>query len=216
HLLSQPEEFLSQPQIETEPQPQRQPETEPQPEPSTSYGEADQPESDQAEPEPGHSEPTVEADLVDITQTPAVYTRRGVRVKTVCNKRPIVPAEVYRSPYLQRNTNILKDFTQAEKNVLDFILVESLDEREFLFKSETQTLTRRQLKSLVEGDQVSPDVINVWCEILNSGESLRSRDSACRLFVPHSTDSCLDNFDVAAAQLVSLLFGFIICSYVYF
>ncbi|KAH9614758.1 hypothetical protein KSS87_015691 [Heliosperma pusillum] len=123
HLLSQPEEFLSQPQPqpqpETEPQPQRQPETEPQPEPSTSYGEADQPESDQAEPEPDHSEPTVEVDLVDITQTPAVYTRRGVRVKTVRNKRPTVPAEVYRSPYLQRNTNILKDFTQAEKNCLD-------------------------------------------------------------------------------------------------
>ncbi|KAH9612448.1 hypothetical protein KSS87_012481 [Heliosperma pusillum] len=123
HLLSQPEEFLSQPQPqpqpETEPQPQRQPETEPQPEPSTSYGEADQPESDQAEPEPDHSEPTVEVDLVDITQTPAVYTRRGVCVKTVRNKRPTVPVEVYRSPYLQRNTNILKDFTQAEKNCLD-------------------------------------------------------------------------------------------------
>ncbi|KAH9608213.1 hypothetical protein KSS87_002219 [Heliosperma pusillum] len=80
---------------------------------------SDQPESDQAEPEPDHSEPTVEVDLVDITQTPAVYTRRGVRVKTARNKRPIVPAEVYRSPYLQRNTNILKDFTQAEKNCLD-------------------------------------------------------------------------------------------------
>ncbi|KAH9608562.1 hypothetical protein KSS87_014499, partial [Heliosperma pusillum] len=215
---SQPEEFLSQPQPQAQPEtePQRQPETEPQPEPSTSYGGADQPESDQAEPEPDHSEPTVEVDLVDITQTPAVYTRRGVRVKTARNKRPTVPAEVYRSPYLQRNTNILKDFTQAEKNVLDFILVESLDEKEILFKSETQTLTRRQLKSLVEGDQVSPYVIKVWCEILNSGESLRSRDSACRLFVPHSTDSCLDNVDVAATQLVSLLFGFIICSYVYF
>ncbi|KAH9615270.1 hypothetical protein KSS87_012154 [Heliosperma pusillum] len=115
HLLSQPEEFLSQPQPqpqpETEPQPQRQPETEPQPEPSTSYGEADQPESDQAEPEPDHSEPTVEVDLVDITQTPV------------------------------------------------FTLVEV-------------------------------------------GESLRSRDSACRLFVPHSTDSCLDIVDVAAAQLI--------------
>ncbi|KAH9609616.1 hypothetical protein KSS87_004204, partial [Heliosperma pusillum] len=123
HLLSQPEEFLSQPQPQpvTEPQPQRQPETEPQPEPSTSYCEADQPKSDQAEPEPDHSEPTVEVDLVDITQTPAVYTRRGVRVKTVRNKRPTVPAEVYRSPYLQRNTNILKDFTQAEKNCLDNI-----------------------------------------------------------------------------------------------
>ncbi|KAH9614639.1 hypothetical protein KSS87_005501 [Heliosperma pusillum] len=121
HLLSQPEEFLSQPQPqpEIEPQPQRQPETEPQPEPSTSYGEADQPESDQAEPAPDHSEPTVEIDLVDITQTPAVYTRRGVRVKTARNKRPTIPAEVYRSPYLQRNTNILKDFTQAEKNCLN-------------------------------------------------------------------------------------------------
>ncbi|KAH9616550.1 hypothetical protein KSS87_010078 [Heliosperma pusillum] len=80
---------------------------------------SDQPESDQAEPEPDHSEPTVEVDLVDITQTPDVYTRRGVRVKTARNKRPTVPAEVYRSPYLQRNTNILKDFTQAEKNCLD-------------------------------------------------------------------------------------------------
>ncbi|KAH9607572.1 hypothetical protein KSS87_014612 [Heliosperma pusillum] len=119
HLLSQPEEFLSQPQPQPETEPQRQPETEPQPEPSTSYGGADQPESDQAEPEPDHSEPTVEVDLVDITQTPAVYTRRGVRVKTARNKRPTVPAEVYRSPYLQRNTNILKDFTQAEKNCLD-------------------------------------------------------------------------------------------------
>ncbi|KAH9601918.1 hypothetical protein KSS87_018244 [Heliosperma pusillum] len=120
-LLSQPEEFLSQPQPQAQPEtePQRQPETEPQPEPSTSYGGADQPESDQAEPEPDHSEPTVEVDLVDITQTPAVYTRRGVRVKTARNKRPTVPAEVYRSPYLQRNTNILKDFTQAEKNCLD-------------------------------------------------------------------------------------------------
>ncbi|KAH9617241.1 hypothetical protein KSS87_009956, partial [Heliosperma pusillum] len=121
HLLSQPKEFLSQPQPQAQPEtePQRQPETEPQPEPSTSYGGADQPESDQAEPEPDHSEPTVEVDLVDITQTPAVYTRRGVRVKTARNKRPTVPAEVYRSPYLQRNTNILKDFTQAEKNCLD-------------------------------------------------------------------------------------------------
>ncbi|KAH9611153.1 hypothetical protein KSS87_006459 [Heliosperma pusillum] len=121
HLLSQPEEFLSQPQPQPQPEtePQRQPETEPQPEPSTSYGGADQPESDQAEPEPDHSEPTVEVDLIDITQTPAVYTRRGVRVKTARNKRPTVPAEVYRSPYLQRNTNILKDFTQAEKNCLD-------------------------------------------------------------------------------------------------
>ncbi|KAH9610377.1 hypothetical protein KSS87_009377, partial [Heliosperma pusillum] len=50
-------------------------------------------------------------------------------------------------------------------------------------------------------DQVSADVINVWCEILNSGENLRSRDSPCRLFAPLSTDSCLDNVDVAAAQL---------------
>ncbi|KAH9611971.1 hypothetical protein KSS87_011746 [Heliosperma pusillum] len=80
HLLSQPEEFLSQPQPqpETEPQPQRQPETEPQPEPSTSYGEADQPESDQAELEPDHSEPTVEANLcldnVDVAAAQLILT----------------------------------------------------------------------------------------------------------------------------------------------
>ncbi|KAH9603319.1 hypothetical protein KSS87_021789 [Heliosperma pusillum] len=121
----------------------------------------------------------------------------NVRGKTVA-----FVAEVFRSPYLQRNISLLGDLNQAEKKILDFILGDSFDGSEVLFKSQSTTLTRSELKTAIEGDRVSSHVIHVWCEILNNNERLRSRDSPCRLFVSFPKDINLDNVDVAGASLI--------------
>ncbi|KAH9604331.1 hypothetical protein KSS87_021661 [Heliosperma pusillum] len=71
-----------------------------------------------------------------------------------------------------------------------------------MFKSQSSTLTRSELKTVIEGDRVSSHVIHVWCEILNNNERLRSRDSPCRLFVSFLKDINLDNVDVARASLI--------------
>ncbi|KAH9613486.1 hypothetical protein KSS87_009704 [Heliosperma pusillum] len=122
--------------------------------------------------------------------------------ENVRGKRVAFAAEVFRSPYLQRNISLLGDLNQAEKKILDFILGDSYDGSEVLFKSQSSTLTRRQLKTVIEGDRVSSHVIHVWCEILNNNERLRSRDSPCRLFVSFPKDINLDNVDVAGASLI--------------
>ncbi|KAH9617270.1 hypothetical protein KSS87_011306 [Heliosperma pusillum] len=125
--------------------------------------------------------------------------------ENVRGKRVAFAAEVFRSPYLQRNISLLGDLNQAEKKILDFILGDSYDESEVLFKSQSSTLTRSELKTVIEGDRVSSHVIHVWCEILNNNERLRSRDSSCRLFVSFPKDINLDNVDVAGASLKDLL-----------
>ncbi|KAH9609826.1 hypothetical protein KSS87_012441 [Heliosperma pusillum] len=122
--------------------------------------------------------------------------------KNVRGKRVAFAAEVFRSPYLQRNISLLGDLNQAEKKILDFILGDSYDGSEVLFKSQSSTLTRSELKTVIEGDRVSSHVIHVWCEILNNNERLRSRDSPCRLFVSFPKDINLDNVDVAGASLI--------------
>ncbi|KAH9603312.1 hypothetical protein KSS87_015474 [Heliosperma pusillum] len=116
--------------------------------------------------------------------------------ENVRGKRVAFAAEVFRSPYLQRNISLLGDLNQAEKKILDFILGDSYDGSEVLFKSQSSTLTRSELKTVIEGDRVSSHVIHVWCEILNNNERLRSRDSPCRLFVSFPKDINLDNVDV--------------------
>ncbi|KAH9613073.1 hypothetical protein KSS87_021347 [Heliosperma pusillum] len=123
--------------------------------------------------------------------------------ENVRGKRVAFAAEVFRSPYLQRNISLLGDLNQAEKKILDFILCNSYDESEVLFKSQSSTLTRSELKTVIEGDRVSSHVIHVWCEILNNNERLRSRDSPCRLFVSFLKDINLDNVDVAGPSLVN-------------
>ncbi|KAH9612697.1 hypothetical protein KSS87_021502, partial [Heliosperma pusillum] len=125
--------------------------------------------------------------------------------ENVRGKRVAFGAEVFRSPYLQRNISLLGDLNQAEKKILDFILGDSYDGSEVLFKSQSSTLTRSELKTVIEGDRVSSHVIHVWCEILNNNERLRSRDSPCRLFVSFPKDINLDNVDVAGASLKDLL-----------
>ncbi|KAH9612216.1 hypothetical protein KSS87_013150 [Heliosperma pusillum] len=122
--------------------------------------------------------------------------------ENVRGKRVAFAAEVFRSPYLQRNISLLGDLNQAEKKILDFILGDSYDGSEVLFKSQSSTLTRSELKTVIEGDRVSSHVIHVWCEILNNNERLRSRDSPCRLFVSFPKDINLDNVDVAGASLI--------------
>ncbi|KAH9614337.1 hypothetical protein KSS87_015729 [Heliosperma pusillum] len=122
--------------------------------------------------------------------------------ENVRGKRVAFAAEVFRSPYLQRNISLLGDLNQAEKKILDFILGDSYDESEVLFKSQSSTLTRSELKTVIEGDRVSSHVIHVWCEILNNNERLRSRDSPCRLFVSFPKDINLDNVDVSGASLI--------------
>ncbi|KAH9615608.1 hypothetical protein KSS87_002905 [Heliosperma pusillum] len=77
-----------------------------------------------------------------------------------------------------------------------------LPRSEVLFKSQSSTLTRSELKTVIEGDRVSSHVIHIWFEILNNNERLRSRDSPCRLFVSFSKDINLDNVDVAGASLI--------------
>ncbi|KAH9611558.1 hypothetical protein KSS87_019178, partial [Heliosperma pusillum] len=122
----------------------------------------------------------------------------NVRGKTVA-----FVAEVFRSPYLQRNISLLGDLNQAEKKILDFILGDSFDGSEVLLKSQSSILTRSELKTVIEDDRVSSHVIHVWCEILNNHERLRSRDSPCRLFVSFPKDINLDNVDVAGVSLVN-------------
>ncbi|KAH9620093.1 hypothetical protein KSS87_004840 [Heliosperma pusillum] len=122
--------------------------------------------------------------------------------ENVQGKRVAFTEEVFWSPYLQRNISLLGDLNQAEKMILDFILGDSYDESEVLFKSQSSTLTRSELKTVIEGDRVSSHVIHVWCEILNNNERLRSRDSPCRLFVSFPKDINLDNVDVAGASLI--------------
>ncbi|KAH9608097.1 hypothetical protein KSS87_021137 [Heliosperma pusillum] len=123
----------------------------------------------------------------------------------VRGKRVAFAAEVFRSPYLQRNICLLVDLNQAEKKILDFILGDSYDESEILFRSQSSTLTRSELKTVVEGDRVSSHAIHVWCEILNNNERLRSRDSPCRLFLSFPKHINLENVDVVGASLKDLL-----------
>ncbi|KAH9607278.1 hypothetical protein KSS87_018885, partial [Heliosperma pusillum] len=120
--------------------------------------------------------------------------------ENVRGTRVAFAAKVFRSPYLQRNISLLGDLNQAEKKILDFIIGS-----EVLFKSQSSTLTRSELKTVIEDDRVSSHVIHVWCEILNNNERLRSRDSPCRLFVSFPKDTNLDNVDVAGASLKDLL-----------
>ncbi|KAH9608182.1 hypothetical protein KSS87_014870 [Heliosperma pusillum] len=122
--------------------------------------------------------------------------------ENVRGKRVAFAAEVFRSPYLQRNISLLGDLNQAEKKILDFIVGDSYDGSEVLFKSQSSALTRSELKTVIEGDRVSSHVIHVWCEILNNNERLRSHDSPCRLFVSFPKDINLDNVDVAGASLI--------------
>ncbi|KAH9616911.1 hypothetical protein KSS87_009296 [Heliosperma pusillum] len=122
--------------------------------------------------------------------------------ENVRGKRVSFATKVFRSPYLQRNISLLGDLNQAEKKILDFILGDSYDGSEVLFKSQSSTLTRSELKTVIEGDRVSSHVIHVWCEILNNNERLRSRDSPCRLFMSFPKDINLDNVDVAGASLI--------------
>ncbi|KAH9603275.1 hypothetical protein KSS87_003028 [Heliosperma pusillum] len=122
--------------------------------------------------------------------------------ENVRGKRVAFAAEVFRSPCLQRNISLLGDLNQVEKKILDFIIGDSYDGSEVMFKSQSSTLTRSELKTVIEDDRVSSHVIHVWCEILNNHERLRSRDSPCRLFVSFPKDINLDNVDVAGASLI--------------
>lgn len=47
-------------------------------------------------------------------------------------KRNVVRSNVYRSPFLQRNIDILSDLTKLEKSVIDYALLDNSDER-FVF-----------------------------------------------------------------------------------
>ncbi|KAH9621650.1 hypothetical protein KSS87_009302, partial [Heliosperma pusillum] len=91
----------------------------------------------------------------------------------VRGKRVAFAAEVFWSPYLQRNISLLVDLNQAEKKILDFILGDSYDESKILFRSQSSTLTKSELKTVVEGDRVSSHVIHNLENVDVAGASLK-------------------------------------------
>ncbi|KAK9713397.1 hypothetical protein RND81_06G024800 [Saponaria officinalis] len=127
--------------------------------------------------------------LIVLTDSPVLATDKKppvTKLDDLPRKRTVVATEVYRSAYLQRDISILGDLNKSEKQILHFVLVDSYHDREIVFKAQIQSLTRSNLKSLVEGDRVSTNVVHAWCGILNTNERFKSRDSPSRIFVSFS------------------------------
>ncbi|KAK9676276.1 hypothetical protein RND81_11G066000 [Saponaria officinalis] len=93
-----------------------------------------------------------------------------------------VSTSVFKSPFLERNINVLKDLTQSEKEISNFAFAEGLDDSEVLFVYGQFQLTRFNMKSLLSDVKISPNIINLWGQILNKQELNKSVDSPLRLY----------------------------------
>ncbi|KAK9671539.1 hypothetical protein RND81_12G037400 [Saponaria officinalis] len=123
-------------------------------------------------------------------------------------KRSIVSTGVFKSPFLQRNINVLKDLTQSEKEISNFAFAEGLDDSEVLFVSGQFQLTRFDMKSLLSEEKISPNIINLWGQILNKQELNKSADSPLRLYAIVRNEDVICDVNVDFTKLMLMFFPF--------
>ncbi|GKB88737.1 hypothetical protein Tco_0961009, partial [Tanacetum coccineum] len=100
------------------------------------------------------------------------------------------------TPVTDRNTHVLEYANQLElikavpskdeKRVEKFLLNKiRIDQSAILFENETGTnASRKQMESLVNGENIDNAVVDAWSEYLNTLESLRGENSMSRFFLP--------------------------------
>lgn len=89
----------------------------------------------------------------------------------------------YKSPFFLRNVSILKDLTQAEKNMADWVFGD-LERSEVIFQDNYYSITREDLRCLSSEEGISEKIIDLWGHLLNIGEKRRDSSSFARYFVP--------------------------------
>ncbi|GJZ43884.1 C2 calcium-dependent membrane-targeting protein [Tanacetum coccineum] len=101
-------------------------------------------------------------------------------------KRKYTKSQAARSPFMSRVTDINATESKDEKRVEKFLLNKiRIDQSAILFENETGTkASRKQMESLVNGENIDNAVVDAWSEYLNSLESLRGENSMSRFFLP--------------------------------
>ncbi|WOG95277.1 hypothetical protein DCAR_0414589 [Daucus carota subsp. sativus] len=87
-------------------------------------------------------------------------------------KRDIKVGPAYRSPYVQRNTNIFSHYSRQEIAVY----------RENIFVCKEQKFLRKVIRTLRPGKKLSYSVIDIWSILMNDRENYKSPDSPMRLY----------------------------------
>nr|GEY37255.1 C2 calcium-dependent membrane targeting [Tanacetum cinerariifolium] len=90
-------------------------------------------------------------------------------------KRKYTKSQAGRSPFMSRVTDINATESKEEKRVKKFLLNKiKIDQSAILFETETGTkASRKQMKSLVNGENIDNAVMDAWYGYMNSLESLR-------------------------------------------
>nr|GEZ08975.1 C2 calcium-dependent membrane targeting [Tanacetum cinerariifolium] len=90
-------------------------------------------------------------------------------------KRKYKKSEAVRSPFMSRVTDINATESKEEKRVKKFLLNKiKIDQSAILFETKTRTkASRKQMESLVNGENIDNAVVDAWSGYLNSLESLR-------------------------------------------
>ncbi|XP_056683227.1 uncharacterized protein [Spinacia oleracea] len=101
----------------------------------------------------------------------------------IFKKREGNPSFLYRSPFINRHVNVLRDLTQKERCMADWVFAD-LEKSEKLFKDKYMFITREDLNTLSSEDGISEKVVDLWAHLLNVGEKKRGSSSISRYFVP--------------------------------
>ncbi|GJX41857.1 hypothetical protein Tco_0256847 [Tanacetum coccineum] len=101
-------------------------------------------------------------------------------------KRNYTKSQAARSPFMSRVTDINATESKDEKRVEKFLLNKiKIDQSAVLFQNETRTkASRKQMESLVNGENIDNAALDAWFEYLNSLENLRGENSMSRFFLP--------------------------------
>ncbi|KAK9756449.1 hypothetical protein RND81_01G098400 [Saponaria officinalis] len=137
--------------------------------------------------------------IIESTPPPVATVPSEEMVCLQIPKRHREVAAVYKSPYLQRNVDVLLDLTAVEKEVADYSFSDSVDQSLIVYESGNNVLLYADIRSLLSA-KISDNVFNCWCEILNKNECLRSPNSPYRLFLSR-TSKKLGKPELLAKQL---------------
>nr|GEY48283.1 hypothetical protein [Tanacetum cinerariifolium] len=100
-------------------------------------------------------------------------------------KRKYTKSQAARSPFMSRVTDINATGLKKRKRVKKFLLNKiRIDQSAILFETQTGTKeSRKQMESLVNGENIDNAVMDAWSEYLNSLKSLRGENSMSRFFL---------------------------------
>ena len=106
------------------------------------------------------------------------------QIDIIIFKRKWKPTEKHKSPHKKREIDITEKATSAERRIYDYLVNDPSNKEQEIFKMGPYIIKKQDFNTFKEGEWLLSHLVDLWAEMLNEREILKSTTKPRRLYIP--------------------------------